>query len=104
MSITTPLSPTRDAVTPNAVRAPRRFDTHNARAVGHLLAQQDPGRSGQLVLDGSDVVFADRDAVGMLVATGLGRTGGLRIEHPSLALQITLELLGHQLAPMGRAA
>jgi len=100
-------SPTliRRTATPAPIRAPRRFDTHNVRIVEDQIEQQRAVRPGQLVVDGSDVAFVDRDAVDMLVSTGLGRVDrGLRIERPSLALQISLELLGHQPAPMERAA
>jgi len=103
MSTATLLTPVSHATAP--IRAPRRFDTHNVRAVEYQLDRERSDRAGQLVVDGSDVAFVDRDAVDMLVASGLGRVDeGVRIERPSLALQITLELLGHQPAPMERAA
>ena len=50
-------------------------------------------------------VYAQHEIVKDLVAAGLGRVDrGVRIERPSLAMQITLELLGHEPAPMERAA
>lgn len=105
MSTATLLRPADHEAASAPVRAPRRFDTHNVRAVEDHLDRQRASHSGRLVIDGSDVAFVDRDAVDMLVATGLGRIdGGVRIVRPSLAMQITLELLGHEPAPMERAA
>ena len=105
MTTATLLTPARRSPSIAPIRAPRRFDTHNVDAIGDQIDQQHAGRAGSTVVDGSDVAFVDRDAVEMLVAAGLGRIdGGVRIERPSLALRITLELLGHEPAPMERAA
>lgn len=100
MSTATLPAPVRDAAAFAPIRAPRRFDAHTVRAVENQLDQRRADRSGPLVVDGSDVAFLDRVAVDMLVATGLGQPErGVRIEHPSLAVQITLELLGHEATP-----
>lgn len=107
MSTATLLTPVRHTAATAPVRAPRRFDTHHVRAIEGRLHPQSADGSGQLVVDASDVAFVDRDAVDVLVAHGLGRIdGGVRIERPSLAMQITLELLGHVPAdaPLERAA
>lgn len=105
MSTATLVTAARHAAQPAPVRAPRRFDTHHVGTIEHQFHQQRVAGSGQLVVDGSDVVFVDRDAVDLLVAAGLGRVdGGVRIERPSLAMQITLELLGHVPEPLERAA
>lgn len=76
------------------IRAPRRFDTHT---VDEFRGRLDDAsmRAGERVIDVSDVVFVDRDAVDALVAAGVDDPeSGLRVEEPSLAFRLTLEMLG----------
>lgn len=92
MSTTTlrPLDRTEPTTT---IRAPRRFDTHTVDAF-HRQLVQSPRHASERIIDGSDVVFIDRDAVEALVAAGFhDSTSGLRVDEPSLAFRLTLELL-----------
>ena len=89
-TLLTPLGPAHATT----VRVPRRFDTHQVDSVaGQLRRALDMG-ADHLVVDGSDADFVDHDAVDLLVSHVDG-AGEIRIERPSLAMQITLELLGH---------
>lgn len=84
----------RPSVSSRAVRAPRRFDTHQVAGVGEQIDRALGNGTDVVVIDGSDVEFADQDAVDLLALNDVDVP--LRVDRPSLALQITLELLGHR--------
>lgn len=86
----------RPRVLAPTVRAPQRFDTHQVDHVGDQIGRALVHGTDCVVVDGSDVAFVDQDAVDLLVSTDAGSGRRVRLDRPSLALQITMELLGHQ--------
>lgn len=75
-------------------RAPARFDTHAVGSFEQWVVEND---DDHLVVDLAAVVFMDLDAVEALVAIDqrrAGHGGSLRIDNPSAAASITLEMLG----------
>lgn len=89
------------------IRVPRRFDSHTVDEFRNQLDDAS-ARAPERAIDGSDVVFVDRAAVESLLAAGLDDpASGLRLDTPSLAFRLTLELLGLEsvlIHPMERAA
>ena len=84
--------------------APARLDVHHLPELDAWISEYTTGGIRELVLDCSAVEFIDQAAVDAILSAEHDPTCRFRIVRPSIAMQITFELLGHTMAAASLAA
>ena len=78
--------------------APARLDVHHLPELDAWIAEHTTGGTRELVLDCSAVEFVDQAVIEAILSAEHDPARRLRIARPSIAMQITFELLGHSMA------
>lgn len=84
--------------------APPRLDVHQLPELDAWISEHTTGGIRELVLDCSAVEFIDQAAVDAILSAEHDQTRRFRVVRPSIAMQITFELLGHTMTEAPVAA